>query len=116
MRQIVRGWFHEEPPAAEMDAMLADALLWPEQALFDLRASMEHADYRPRLGEIAAPTLVVHGEHDRGRPRSQAQSLADGVQHGRLVVLDCGHTPSQEAPAQFNRHFWAFMEAPSTAF
>jgi pimeloyl-ACP methyl ester carboxylesterase len=111
MRQIVRGWFHDEPPAAEMDAMLADAMRWPEQALFDLRASMEASDYRPRLGEIAVPTLVVHGEHDHGRPLDQAQALATGVQHGRLVVIaGCGHTPSQETPTEFNRHFWAFLQ------
>ena len=111
MTRILRGWFHLEPAADEMAAMLEDALLWPEEALFGIRASMEDNDYRPRLREIAAPTLVVHGEHDHGRPLGQAEAMANGVQQGRLVVIaGCGHTPTQETPAEFNRCFWDFLQ------
>jgi len=76
-----------------------------------VRASMEANDYRPRLHEITAPTLVIHGEHDHGRPLSQAEALAQGVVNGTLVdIAGCGHTPTQEAPADFNRHFWQFLQ------
>ncbi|HEY7061880.1 MAG TPA: alpha/beta hydrolase [Chloroflexota bacterium] len=110
MRRILRGWFHDDPPAADMAAMLEDAMLWPEAALFGIRGSMEEHDYRPRLGAIAAPTLVVHAEHDY-RPVAAAEAMARGVQQGRLVVIPgCGHTPTQETPAAFNQHFWRFLQ------
>jgi pimeloyl-ACP methyl ester carboxylesterase len=113
MTRVLRGWFHAEPPADEMAAMLEDALLWSEDALFGIRASMEDHDYRPRLPAVAAPTLVMHGEHDDGRPLSGSEALARGVAHGTLaVVAGAGHTPTQEAPAEFNRHFWGFLQQP----
>jgi pimeloyl-ACP methyl ester carboxylesterase len=111
MTRVLRGWFHAEPPAEEMAAMLEDALLWSEEALFGIRASMVDNDYRPRLGEITAPTLVIHGEHDHGRPLSGSEALARGVARGTLVTIaGAGHTPTQEAPAEFNHHFWAFLQ------
>lgn len=114
MARILRGWFHDAPPEAEQAAMLEDAMLWPEPALHDLRASMEANDYRPRLGEITVPTLVIHGEHDHGRPLSQAETLARDVAHGTLAQLSgCGHTPTQEQPAAFNAVFWPFVQGQS---
>lgn len=44
------------------------------------------------LPEIAAPTLVVRGEHDRLAPRGWAEQVARMVQRGRYVeVADRGH-------------------------
>jgi 3-oxoadipate enol-lactonase len=111
LRRILRGWFHDEPPAADMAVMLEDALRWPAAALFGIRTSMEDHDYRPRLGEVAAPTLVIHAEHDY-RPVATAEATARGVQQGQVVVIPgCGHTPTQETPAAFNTHFWGFLQA-----
>jgi pimeloyl-ACP methyl ester carboxylesterase len=91
--------------------MLEDALRWPAAALFGIRTSMEDHDYRPRLGEVAAPTLVIHAEHDY-RPVAAAEATARGVQQGQVVVIPgCGHTPTQETPAAFNTHFWGFLQA-----
>ena len=116
MSRILRGWFHVQPPEAELAAILADGLRWPEVALHELRASMEATDFRPRLGEIRAPTLVVHGEHDEARPLDQARALADGVVDGRVVsIAGAGHTPTQEAPEALNRVFWAFVQGHEVA-
>ncbi|WP_323792528.1 alpha/beta fold hydrolase [Nocardioides sp.] len=58
-------------------------------------------DVRDRLGEIAAPVLVVAGEHDRAVTPAAAQQVADGVQDGRTVVLDgVAHLPPAEVPAE----------------
>ena len=56
-------------------------------------------DVTERLPEISAPVLAVAGEHDVPTPPSSLRTIADGVQHGRLVVLDdVAHLAPAEAP------------------
>jgi len=56
-------------------------------------------DVRDRLGEIEAPVVAVAGAHDPVCPPPVLQEIADGVQHGRLVVLDeVAHQAPAEAP------------------
>lgn len=43
------------------------------------------------LGSIAAPTLVMHGTHDRLVPVENARILARRIPGARLELLDCGH-------------------------
>jgi 3-oxoadipate enol-lactonase / 4-carboxymuconolactone decarboxylase len=59
-------------------------------ALFDVRA---------RLSEIAAPVLAVAGAEDPVSPPAALRHVAEGVQHGRLVVLpSVAHQIPVEAP------------------
>lgn len=56
-------------------------------------------DVRDRLPEIQAPVLAVAGSEDVATPPAFAQLIADGVQRGRVVVLDgVGHLAPIEAP------------------
>jgi 3-oxoadipate enol-lactonase/4-carboxymuconolactone decarboxylase len=58
-------------------------------------------DARERLGDIAAPVVAVAGAHDPVCPPDLLRELADGVQHGRLVVLDdVAHQAPAEAPEE----------------
>nr|WP_237447604.1 alpha/beta fold hydrolase [Nocardioides flavescens] len=58
-------------------------------------------DARERLGEITAPVVAVAGAHDAVCPPDSLREIADGVRHGRLVVLDdVGHQAPAEAPEQ----------------
>jgi 3-oxoadipate enol-lactonase/4-carboxymuconolactone decarboxylase len=58
-------------------------------------------DVRDRLGEIEAPVVAVAGGHDPTCPPDVLREIADGVRHGRLVVLDeVGHQAPAEAPEQ----------------
>lgn len=45
----------------------------------------------PFLGSIVAPTMVVHGVHDRLVPLENAKILARRIPGAELRVLDCGH-------------------------
>jgi pimeloyl-ACP methyl ester carboxylesterase len=48
--------------------------------------------WRERLGEIVAPTLVVHGTEDPFFPIGNARALANEVPGARLLVLEhTGH-------------------------
>jgi 3-oxoadipate enol-lactonase / 4-carboxymuconolactone decarboxylase len=58
-------------------------------------------DVRDRLGEIAAPVVAVAGEADPVCPPGMLGEIADGVQHGRLVVLEgVAHQAPAEAPEE----------------
>jgi 3-oxoadipate enol-lactonase len=63
-----------------------------------------------RLGEIAAPTLVLVGEHDRPDIQAMADALAAGIPGAERVVLDgTAHLPSMERPGEFNRAVLGFL-------
>ena len=52
-----------------------------------------------RLPGIAAPTLVVHGRHDRVIPVANAQVLAERIPGARLQILEeSGHLYPTEEP------------------
>lgn len=56
--------------------------------------------WRERLGEITAPTLVLHGEDDPFFPIGNGEALAAEIPDGRLVRLDrVGHSlPAHALP------------------
>ncbi|WP_254272719.1 alpha/beta fold hydrolase [Haloarcula marina] len=61
-------------------------------------------DYSGRLGEIAAPTLLVHGNDDPLLPRSWSKRAASTLADSQLEILEnCGHCPPRERPERFNR-------------
>jgi 3-oxoadipate enol-lactonase / 4-carboxymuconolactone decarboxylase len=100
-------WF--APAFQARDPARAAALL---QALFqasdDGYAAVCHAlqtyDVRARLGEIARPVVAVAGRVDPVCPPDLLRQIADGVQHGRLVVLDdVAHQAPAEAPEHVAR-------------
>jgi 3-oxoadipate enol-lactonase len=63
-----------------------------------------------RLGELAVPTLVVVGEHDRPDIHAMADALAGGIAGAERVVLaGTGHLPNLERPAAFNRVVLEFL-------
>lgn len=56
-------------------------------------------DVRDRLAEISTPVLAVAGAEDVATPPESLAAIADGVQHGRLVVLEnVAHLAPAEAP------------------
>jgi pimeloyl-ACP methyl ester carboxylesterase len=55
------------------------------------RAASRAHDCTARLGEIAAPTLILHGRRDRTVPYPFVTELHDGIAGSRLVMFDGGH-------------------------
>lgn len=63
------------------------------------------------LARIAAPTLVLHGEHDDLIPLPNAERLAAGIPGAELRVYPgTGHMPHLERPADFLRDLRGFLE------
>jgi proline-specific peptidase len=67
-------------------------------------------DLRPELSLIAAPTLVITGEHDFICGPVCADELAEGVRGAELVLLpDCGHFVFVEQPERFAEAIGTFL-------
>ena len=51
-----------------------------------------------RLGEISAPTLVIHGDEDPILPLDHGQAIADGIPGAQIMIMPgVGHEiPDQE--------------------
>ena len=66
------------------------------------------------LGQIRAPTLVVHREHDRAAPLGQAQLIASGIPGARLEVLPGrSHLPYVGDTALLVRTVRTFLGLPA---
>ena len=67
-------------------------------------------DYRDRLGEIRAPTLILVGRFDPQTTVACNEELARGIPGAQLAIFErSGHHPFIEEPEQFAsvlRQFW----------
>lgn len=81
--------------------------LRPRRGRADWHRIASKLDYGPRLGEVAAPTLVLCGRHDPQYPPACSRELAAGIPGAQLVFFEhSGHYPFlEEAEA-----FWAAVE------
>jgi 3-oxoadipate enol-lactonase len=67
-------------------------------------------DVRDQLGDIAAPTLAVVGEHDMLTPPWYHEFLAENVQNGEYAELeDAAHLAMLETPDAFNETLVEFL-------
>jgi non-heme chloroperoxidase len=87
-------------PAWFLDQVVAESLKLPasvwKAALGGLLAELAPAD----LDRIAAPTLLIWGDHDGIVPRSGSDWLAGAIPGARLLVqAGSGHAPHWEDPA-----------------
>jgi proline iminopeptidase len=70
-------------------------------------------DWRPRLGGVSAPALVIHGEKDV-LPAAVAFEIARSLQHARVAIVpSAGHMPFWEAPEPFFSLIETFIPRPT---
>ncbi len=71
-------------------------------------------DYRDRLGEITAPTLLVWGRSDRLITHRDADRYVKRIPNARKVIIrDTGHMAMLERPAWFNSFVSDFIDGSS---
>ena len=127
----------EADKAGDMDAVnRAEVRLWVDgprrregsapaavrELVLDMNGRSLHTDWssaenrpieRPavnRLGEIAAPTLVVVGDEDLPHCLANADLIASKIAGSRKVIIeDAAHLPSLERPEEFNRVLLDFL-------
>jgi pimeloyl-ACP methyl ester carboxylesterase len=88
---------------------------WRVGLLRTIRGTMDYC-VRDRLGQVAAPTLLVSGREDRIVDCKTAAVAARELPHGQFLVLpDCGHAPQMERPSLINRLVVHFLTQPAPA-
>ena len=71
---------------------------------------MQGFDRRAALGHIAAPSLLVAGEHDRVTPPDTLASMAQAIPGAQLLSLPgAGHLPHLEQPDAFDEALINFL-------
>lgn len=102
-------------PAVILDAMAEDYRRRRAQ-LMTMFEQLRHEDaLHQRLDQIATPTLVMWGEHDRLLHVSAATVWAEGLPDARQIVYDdLGHMPMIEDPARSARDVLRFISPHAT--
>jgi pimeloyl-ACP methyl ester carboxylesterase len=99
MRSVI-----SEPDSEEVIAQMVEIGLdaWPE-VLIAQEAECDWGLAPPRLGAIACPTLVIHGEADLPVPASLARVISESIPAARLELLaGGGHRPDIRSPDLVN--------------
>ena len=93
-----------------VDGQLANPNPQPAYAFArQVAAGVEH-DTRDRIGQIAAPTLVLVGKEDILCPAKLSEELAGGIPNAQLLILEQGgHGFFLEIPDKFNQAVLDFL-------
>jgi pimeloyl-ACP methyl ester carboxylesterase len=99
-------------PGAEADRAAAAFATNDPAAIGALWESLVGEDFRPLLGSIRQPTLVVHGAHSHLYGADTASHLVEVLPNARAVRFDrSGHAPHLEQPELFNATLREFAAA-----
>jgi len=106
-----RRWRDAHPDIVDEFVAWRVAHPQPPEAFKNQRAALRGFTTADRVADIAAPTLVVHGQSDRVVPVENARLLAERIPDSRLVVLkDSGHACCIDHADAFNRAVIEFLE------
>ena len=92
LKQVLRDQmpfhFHGEPPPGYGEETVGS----PEVLRYFANIGYGAFDYRPKLGGVGKPTLILVGEYDRTTTPRAARVLHEGIPNSELVVIpDAGH-------------------------
>lgn len=104
VRASTLAFFHTPPPEpvlrqfSEIYANVSQA-----GAVEALRSNVATNTFE-QLANIAAPTLIVQGRHDRSRTPERGRAMCERIPNCRLEILEhSGHTPQIDEPAAFQQ-------------
>jgi pimeloyl-ACP methyl ester carboxylesterase len=103
-------WLRSEPQAAAHEAQVI--LGHPPAGVYlAWRAVADRDDVTGRLGDIAAPTLVICGAEDVATPPDRARELQAGIPGSELVwIPEAGHHSPIENPAVVTEAIEMFLD------
>ncbi|MFJ6084900.1 alpha/beta hydrolase [Streptomyces sp. NPDC092369] len=96
-------------PREEIRTYIAASEATPKEVVMTLYGAMRAFDVLDRLGEIQAPTLIVHGFHDIQLPLQQMLRTAKGIPDALVRIIDAGHELPVEKPAELTAALDAFL-------
>lgn len=81
-----------------------------EPVYWEFMSWMRKPDMTPRLNEIQAPVLVIHGTEDAVLPLERGKAMAAHIRDVRCAPIErAGHTVTVEAPEPVNRAIREFL-------
>jgi 3-oxoadipate enol-lactonase len=93
---------------AEFEQEMAEMTM-PTEAYLAQLASIQTHDATSRLGQIAAPTLVLAGETDILIPVELSRRLHEGISGSEWATVKGGHACLWEHPEPFNQAILRFV-------
>ena len=103
LRWFFTNFVFRHPSRIAPDLMYEQVRGAGKPGFVDALDALTDYDFRDRLPEIEAPTLIVWGEHDMLVPVEDAHEFERLIPQSRTVILDdTGHVPMLERPAKFN--------------
>jgi pimeloyl-ACP methyl ester carboxylesterase len=112
LRLFVVNALSPDPPEDLVEEIVAYRAANPPDPAgwFALAGAGAAHDAMARLGEIRAPTLVVHGTADNVVDAGNASLLAEGIPGARLELFEgVGHLLPWERPGEFTRLVEEFL-------
>jgi pimeloyl-ACP methyl ester carboxylesterase len=98
------------PPAPFFDRIIAESLKLPSRLWRDIFNGLLSSDDEQRLAGIAAPTLLIWGEHDAIFPRDDQERVIRSIKGARLLIYpETGHCPNWERPERVAADLVAFL-------
>jgi 3-oxoadipate enol-lactonase len=99
---VLARWFTPGMPQGEVAAYRDLFLATPAEGYAATCEALSRWDFRVRVGEIEAPTLVIVGAEDPVTAPSDVELLTGGIPHARLLVLaGAAHLANVERPEAF---------------
>ena len=110
VREFAASTIHVPVPEPFFEGVVAESLKAPARVWQDAFDGIIAFDDAAELGRIAAPTLIVWGDHDGLFASSEEQQrLAAAIPGARLTVYpETGHSPNWERPERVAADLEAF--------
>ncbi|MFI8236845.1 alpha/beta fold hydrolase [Streptomyces sp. NPDC085866] len=98
-------------PREEVREYIRSSADTPREVVMTLYGAMRAFDLLDRAGEIATPTLMVHGFHDIQLPVRQMLRMAKAYPNAVVRIIDAGHELPVEKPAELTAALDWFLTA-----
>lgn len=103
LRWFFTNFVFRHPSRIAPDLMYEQVRGAGKPGLVDALDALTSYDFRDRLPEIKAPTLIVWGDSDMLVPVDDAHEFERLIPQSRTIILeDTGHVPMLERPRKFN--------------
>lgn len=110
VREFVVGTSSPTLPEDFIEETVRRCLKVPARVWRAALAGVVAEDYKPRLGEIKIPTLIVWGNKETFFLRDEQDLLKAKIPNATLKVYpEAGHSPNWEKPEQFGRDLNEFF-------
>ncbi|MGK4006090.1 alpha/beta hydrolase [Sorangium sp. So ce1036] len=113
-RDFISLMFKRPPGDAERQWIFDEITRVQESIAGSILFNQTLQDYRPLLGRLTVPSLVVVGRDEKLVPVAAGEYLARRLPDARLLVFEeSGHCPFLEEPDRFNEEVHRFIQSLS---